>query len=289
METHLLLTAWNFDPILLLGLILLLGAYIAAIGPLRRRYGWGDPVVASRQWAFYCGWVVLALTMLSPLDTLGRRYSFTFHTAQLFIIITLAAPLLLTGLPDWLVDRILLRDSIRRGSRSLLFAVIAVVGFNAIILLWHAGPLYEAALASTPLHDLQLVCFLVAGVLTWWPLLTPASRQTRMSNPVQMIYLTMESLPLDIFGVAAIFAPSAFYTTYVHAYHLWGMSPMVDQQIAGGILAVPGNILDVVLMSVIFFAWIERIEKAQRAREAVQYEAEDVAAAAAIDSEARQS
>src|SRR5579883_2998995 len=37
MGTHLLLTAWTFDPITLIGLALMLGAYLYAVGPLRRR------------------------------------------------------------------------------------------------------------------------------------------------------------------------------------------------------------------------------------------------------------
>ncbi len=51
---------------------------------------------------FAGGWVSLALTIISPLDTLGRYYLFSAHTAQLFIIITLSVPLLMAGLPDWL-------------------------------------------------------------------------------------------------------------------------------------------------------------------------------------------
>jgi hypothetical protein len=43
---------------------------------------------------------------------------------------------------------------------------------------------------------------------------------------------------------------------------------MTDQALAGGMLAIPNNIFDFVLMSVIFFGWIERADCAQRAREA---------------------
>jgi putative membrane protein len=271
-------TAWNLDPIMLVALALLLGGYFVAIGPLRPK---DEPSVAPRRIACYVGgWLVLALTMLTPLDTLGRYYLFSAHTAQVFLDITLTAPLLMLGLPEWLVARLLPLRALRDATRGLLFTVACALGFNALVLIWHAGPLYEAANHSAPLHDLQALCFLVAGVLTWWPLLTPLDRHTRMSNPVQMLYLALESLPLDIFGAFAIFAGYAFYPTYVHAPRVFpGINAMGDQQFAGVLLAVPGNIIDIGLISVVFFLWIGGMERAQRARERAMYEAEDEAAA----------
>jgi cytochrome c oxidase assembly factor CtaG len=95
-----------------------------------------------------------------------------------------------------------------------------------------------------------------------------------------MLYLALESLPLDIFGAFAIFAGYAFYPTYVHAPRVFpGINAMGDQQFAGVLLAVPGNIIDIGLISVVFFLWIGGMERAQRARERAMYEAEDEAAA----------
>jgi cytochrome c oxidase assembly factor CtaG len=129
-----------------------------------------------------------------------------------------------------------------------------------------------------PLHDVQMFCFLVAGVLTWWPLLTPTTRHIRMSSPVQIVYLAAESIPLDLFGAFALFTNAIFYPTYAAAPHFWGLSALMDQEIGGAILAVPGNILDVILMSIVFFGWIAQVERAQRAHERALYDSEDTAA-----------
>jgi putative membrane protein len=267
-------TSWTFDPLMLLFLVLLLAGYGALIGPLRTRFDLGDPVPTGRVASFVAGWAVTAICVISPLDALGRYALFSAHTTELLLLTTLAAPLLMIGIPEWLVWRLLPLRSLRNATRGFLFPICMALAFNVIILIWHIGPLYEDALHSTPLHDLQNIAFLVAGLLTWWPLLTPLDRQTRMSTPFQMIYLGIESLPLDIFGVAAIFAPGVFYATYAHAPRIWNMSPMLDQQIAGALLAVPGNILDIILMSVIFFVWIDRIEQRQRERERAEAERE---------------
>jgi putative membrane protein len=267
-------TDWTFDPATVLFLLLLLGGYLALIGPVRARFALGEALPRKRVWSFLAGWAVLALSVVSPLDVLGRRYLFSAHTAQLLLITTVAAPLLMVGIPEWAVWRLLPMRVLRDATRGILFPVCAALIFNVVVLIWHVGPLYEAGLRQTGTHQLQLLCFLLAGLLTWWPLLTPLDRHTRMATPFQMLYLAAESLPLDVFGVAAIFAPSVFYATYAHAPRVWGLSPMLDQQIAGALLAVPGNILDIILMSVIFFAWIERIERRQRERERAEAEAE---------------
>lgn len=265
-------TTWNLDPIVLLALALLLAAYFAAIGPLGRRKAPDTPTSRGHITYFVSGWLILLLTLISPLDTLGRFYLFSAHTLQLFIIITAVAPFLMMGLPEWLVTLLVPTRVLRNATRGLLFPVIAAVAFNAIILIWHIGPLYERALHDEPLHDLENLCFLIAGILTWWPVLTPMDRHTRMSHPLQMLYLVMESLPLDIFGVAAIFAGAVFYPTYAAAPRLF-LSPIEDQAAAGSILAVPGNIIDIVLMSVVFFIWIQGVERAQREQERLQYDA----------------
>lgn len=268
---------WAFDPAAILFLIALLAAYLVAIGPLRPRYQPDAPVARKQIALFVSGWALLALCVITPLDTLGRYYLFAAHTTQLFLIITAVAPLLMLGLPDTLGRRLLPTRRLREVGRDPLFTVVAVVLFNLLILVWHAGPFYEAALHNTTLHNLQLLTFFVAGVLTWWPLLTPADQHGRLSSPLQIVYLAAESIPLDVFGIFTIFAAGAFYQTYATAPRLFGLSVIADQQFGGGILAVPGNIIDLIIMSVVFFGWVNSVERAQRERERRLYDEQDSA------------
>jgi putative membrane protein len=267
-------SSWNLDPAVLIAGIALLAGYFLAISRLAPRYS-SEPVPRRRIIYFVTGVVSLLLTLCTPLDTLGRYYLLSAHTLQLLLLTTVTAPLLLLGLPEWLVTLLLPFKPLRDATRGLLFPVVAALLFNAIIILWHYGPLYQQATQYTAVHNLQMLSFLIAGILTWWPLLTPMDRYTRMSTPFQMLYLALESLPLDIFGVIMIFAGSVFYTSYMSAPRIFGLSPLVDQQVAGGLLAVPGNLLDIVLFSVIFFSWLEHQEREQRARERELYASED--------------
>ena len=265
-------TDWSFDPAVLLALAALLGGYLFIIGPLRERVTPDEPAQRQRIAAFAAGWLTLVLALVSPLDALGRAYLFSAHTLQLFLLITVVAPLFLIGLPEWLWWTLLPTRALRDATRGVLFPMVAVIAFNGIILIWHVTPFYEAALHSAPLHDLQNASFLLAGLLTWWPLLTPLDRHTRLASPFQILYLVVESLPLDVFGAFTLFAQRVFYPTYALAPRLFGLSPLADQAIGGAILAVPGNLLDIVLMSLAFFGWIAREEQAQAARERLLYD-----------------
>jgi putative membrane protein len=216
----------------------------------------------------------LALTLLSPLDTLGREYLLTARVAQILIIVTFVAPLLMIGLPDELAQRLLPVRSWREAAGTPLFVVIMVLAFNTIVLFWQIPRYFDLAAQDTLWHNIANISYLLAGVLTWWPLLTPADRRARMSSPLQMAYLALESLPIDVFGIAIIFAPGVLYSVYAHAPRITGLSAIVDQQVAGALLALPGNILDILFMSIIFFVWINRIEEAQRQRERAEIERE---------------
>src|SRR5262245_52372773 len=158
-------TAWSLDPIVLVALVLLLGAYVAMVGPLGRARG-ADVVARSQIICFVAGWLTLTLLLVSPLDTLGRYYLFAVHTLPLFVLTTLCAPLLLLGLPEWVVALLLPLRALRDATRGLLFIASCVLAFNGIILIWHIGPLYEAATRDTAVHHLQSLSFLMAGALT---------------------------------------------------------------------------------------------------------------------------
>jgi cytochrome c oxidase assembly factor CtaG len=259
--------SWTGDPLVLLGLAALGGGYYAVVGPLRARHGWGDPATPRQVAAFAGGLVLLALTLLSPLDALGRTTLFSAHMLQIMLLNTAVAPLLLLGLPTWLVVQ-RLGWLVRLGEGgTLVFWAAAALLFNGTFLLWHVASLYEPALHVGVVHDLASVTLLLTGALRWWPLVTPGSPPTRLAHPGQMLYLLLESLPLDIFAVFLIFAARPAYATYRLAAHPWGLTALLDQQIAGCIALLPGTFLDIVLVSVIFFAWFRQMEREQQAED----------------------
>src|SRR5215472_11547667 len=68
---------WNFEPITVLLLATVTGAYFYALGPLRRRYKLADKVDRGKVAFFLAGMTLLALALLSPLDYIGMEYLLT--------------------------------------------------------------------------------------------------------------------------------------------------------------------------------------------------------------------
>ena len=83
----------------MLGLALLTAGYALAVGPLRRRYGWGAPVEGWRQAAFYLGNLIVFVALLSPLDEVGDEYLLIAHMVQHMLLMFVAPPLWLLGRP----------------------------------------------------------------------------------------------------------------------------------------------------------------------------------------------
>ncbi len=275
MDTSLLLQ-WHFDPGVLLVLVALTAAYVAGIGPLRRRYHLGEPATRRQMWLFAGCIALLFITLVSPLDVIANDYLFSAHITQVVILTTFAPPLLLLSLPTGLLNPLLRRGPLHQMTRGMSFLFLATFLFNANFALWLIPALYNPAVQQMPLHDLQSLIFLCTGVLNWWPLITPASEGPRWPHSIQLLYLFLDGIPLGFVCVILFFINQPAYAAYTSAPHLWGISALADFQLGAIILYAPGLLLDIVVLSIIFFKWLARQEEVARQRE----EAEDAAAAA---------
>jgi cytochrome c oxidase assembly factor CtaG len=273
METPILLQ-WHWDPGVLLFLAALCVGYFASIGPLRRTYALGEPAT-RRQIRCFVSFVVLALiTLVSPLDALGNNYLFSAHITQIVILTTFCPPLLLLSLPDWLLNPLFRAGPLRHLTRGMSFLFFATFLFNVNFMLWLLPALYNPAVQHIPLHDLQSLIFLLTGLLNWWPLITPARDAPHWSHPTQLLYLFLDGLPLGFLCVILLYINQPPYAAYASAPRLWGISGLADFQAGAIILYAPGLLLDIVVLSVIFFKWLARQEDIARQRE----EAEDAKA-----------
>src|SRR5579884_1396114 len=98
-----LLTQWDWEPSILIGLALLTGAYMYAVGPIRRRHDLGPPPTRKQVTSFVLAQICLAVALLSPIDAIGDRYLFSVHMVQHLLLAALWPPLFLMALPPWLV------------------------------------------------------------------------------------------------------------------------------------------------------------------------------------------
>jgi putative membrane protein len=253
-----LLMGWNLDPSVLLGLLALGGGYLYAIGPLRQRYAWGDPTPRARVAAFFLGLAVLAFALLSPLDLLGDVYLFSAHMVQHMLLAMAVPPLLLLGTPGWLLRPLVRRPSALRIARLLTFPLVAFVLFNTDFWVWHLPPLYDLTLRNGTVHIFEHLTFLAFGVLNWFPILSPLPELPRLPRSAQLLYLFVSCQPMVVLGALLTFASHPLYAPYAAAPRIFGISVAADQQLGGLIMWIPGNFAYILVMSIIFFLWLEQ-------------------------------
>jgi cytochrome c oxidase assembly factor CtaG len=270
------LTQWNWEPSIVIGMVLVVGFYLYAVGPLRRRYHLAESVKRGQVFSFLLGVSIMFLALVSPLDELGDSYLFSAHMVQHLCLTIVVPPLLLLGTPGWLVEPLLRKAMIFRIARVLTFPVVAFFLYTIDFWLWHAPPLYNATLVNQGIHIFEHVTFIVFGVIYWWPVFSPSTLLPRLSMGGQVLYLFLSGMPTVALGAGLTFLPP-LYAPYLAAPRIWGLTAATDQQLGGLIMWIPGNIFYIAIASILFINWMQGQEAKQREQEALADQRENEA------------
>ena len=265
--------SWHWSPIALVGLVVLCLLYTFGIRQARKGNMQGTPLQKRRIVAFSAAVVVMAVVFLTPVDTIARTQLFFVHMAQVVTLTTVCAPLLLYACPAWLLRPLLNQPLVRPVARALTQPVIASVIFNINFLVWHAPGLYHFALVHGTVYHVVLLSFLLTSLLNWWPLIGPVREFHKMTYPMQMLYAFLDGQPVDIFAFLVVFSGVVFYPYYPVPPPL-GISSFADQAVGGALLLIPG-LVDLVVMSPLFFRWLAQIEQKARIEDERRQELEE--------------
>src|SRR5438270_13975042 len=93
------LTQWNWEPSIVIGRALIVGLYVYAVGPLRKKYHLTEHIKKAQVFSFLLGMFIMFLALVSPLDELGDSYLFSAHMLQHLCITIVWLPLLSIGIP----------------------------------------------------------------------------------------------------------------------------------------------------------------------------------------------
>ncbi len=259
---------WHFEPSVVAGLLLLTVGYLAAVGPLRSRFAGSAPVSLARQVTYLAGVAALVAALVSPLDHLAEEYLFSAHMVQHLLLTLVGIPLLLLGVPGWLVRPALRPPGALKLARALTSPVTAFLLFNGVFALWHWPALYDLALEREPIHAFEHLTFLATAVLFWWPVLGPLPEPPRLSYPLQMLYLFLASLVSGALGALITLQPDVVYSFYRDAPLAWGLSPLDDQRLGGLIMWVGAMTYFLFAIGAVFIVWAGHDEADAAAEEA---------------------
>jgi putative membrane protein len=257
---------WHNEPLLVGGLLCFGWLYALLVGPLRRVLFGEVHFPATRACYFAAGLVVFYITVGSPLDALGEGFLFSAHMVQHNLLMYVVPPLLILGLPSWMVDTALNRWPVaHKALWWLTRPLLAGATFTLIFTLWHLPVLYEAALRSKPLHAFEHLSMLLPSMLLWWGFCTTSARVPRYQPGTRLLSLfALMVAQLPLFAVLT-FASDPLYPTYQWAPRLSVLSPHEDQVLGGLIMKIAGMLVSLVLMGHTFLTWQQESERAERA------------------------
>jgi putative membrane protein len=221
--------------------------------------------LGARAWAFAGGWLALALALLSPLDAAAGR-SFAAHMIQHEALMLIAAPLLVMGrgLPTLLwslprgariaVGRFTKWRAVRAFWNGITAPVSAWLLHGAALWLWHAPPLFNAALGDGALHHWQHATFFVTALLFWHALLRHGAHSARGAA---IFYLFTTTVHTGVLGALITFARAPLYAPFDYGLLQPGaLTPLEDQQLGGLIMWVPGALVYVGVALTLLARWL---------------------------------
>jgi putative membrane protein len=254
-------TSFSLAPGPIVIVVLLLGVYVRRWLNVRRTSGprgatWG------RLAAWVGGVLCIVIALISPIDTLADQV-FAMHMVQHVLLLDFAPILLILGL-----SKVLLRPVARqvldleRALGPIAHPAFAVVAYVGLMWMWHIPALYDAALESSAVHVLEHTCFLSAGLLYWWHLLSPV-RGRHLTGLSPVVYMASTKVFVGLLGIFLTFAPTSIYSFYEHRPQVWGLQASDDQALAGAIMAIEQSIVMGVALAYLFVRALGEADRAQ--------------------------
>jgi putative membrane protein len=225
-----------------------------------------------RALSFYSALVVLVIALSSPIDALSGQL-FWAHMVQHVLLLVVAAPLIALARP-WVRLWRALALSWRRGlgralaqgeraqplrsaSRALGSPAASFVLFSVVLLGWHLPVLFDATLRSSGLHALEHTLFLLTAVMFWKQVIDSPPLRATLTAPQRVGFVVGAMIVSWVLAVVLALAAHPLYDAYAHqATRPGGISALADQQIAAGIMWVPGSITFVLVIFVYVHRWL---------------------------------
>jgi putative membrane protein len=249
---------WHPHPDVIALCVVLLAGYWYAVTQLRREVSDAGRVRRSQAALFVAGVLALYFASSSPVHEIAEDYLASVHMFQHLLYTMIAPPLLILGTPAWLLRLPLRNRRVFAAARMITLPLVAFAAFNAIQLLTHLPSTVNLALTNHWFHLVVHVALVGSALLMWWPILSPIEELPRLSYPLQMGYLFVQSLIPSVLAAFLTFSRSVLYSYYQDAPRLWGLTPVEDQQFAAFVMKMLGSLVLWGFIAYAFYRWYQR-------------------------------
>lgn len=261
------LLTWNFNLFLTANLIAATAWYIWAVRRVSRT---GAPWPILRSLSFFTGIVLLAIVWIGPIGAYTQVF-FWAHMTQHITIMMVAGPLLVMGGPVTLAFRAASPQTRRNviipilRSRTVWWLTnpyLTWVLFAGVLLGTHLTPFYNITLQHDVAHIfIEQPLYLFAALLYYYPILGGNLTPRRLPPLQRVTSLAFMMIPEIILGFIIYASPVVLYEAYATVERPFGLDPLSDQQLAGGMMWALGMVIDTVWISIAVAEWFSSEER----------------------------
>ena len=184
-------------------------------------YFWALRRFPAPRWRIACWLAAMALILavtVTPIETISLEYLLSVHLIQNVVLAEWAPLLGVLAIPPALAAR-------APHVPPLPALALWLVNYGV----WHLPWVYDAALRHPhSLLHLEHALYFLTGLLLWWPVVHGS-----MAAGAKAAYVFAAFLLASPIGLLMALVPDPIYDFYAEAPRLWGLSPILDQQIAG--------------------------------------------------------
>jgi cytochrome c oxidase assembly factor CtaG len=200
-----------------------------------------------RAGSFVFGLSFIWIATASPLAALDHEM-LTAHMVQHLLLMTLAPPLILLGMPRrplthglsqgflQAIGPPLQSEPIQQLARAVTHPAFCWVAAAGTLVVWHIPSVFMLGLRSHMWHGAEQVSFLATGLLFWSPVVQPSQNSRKWPESSILLYLFLATLPCDILSGFLVFCDRVVYPVFLSSPHSFSLSPLEDQQCAGALM-----------------------------------------------------
>ena len=237
---------------------LILAALIYLRGWVRVRRLERDSVGGWRPASFTLGLLFIWVATASPLAALDHQM-LTAHMIQHLLLMTLAPPLILLGVPAkpqvhgplQAISRSLRSAPMRQMGSALVHPALCWFAAAGTLVAWHVPSMFTLGLQSQTWHGIEQASFLVTGLLFWWPVIQPQPSVSKWPESSMLLYLFLATLPCDILSGFLVFCDRVVYPVFLSSLQSFGLSALEDQQFAGALMWTCVTVVYVVAAAIV--------------------------------------
>lgn len=252
--------------------------YLEVIGPLRPLFPGSKKVSSKQKTFFFSSLILLYIAQGSPID-LYAHVMFSAHMVQMSMFLLMFPPLMLLGLPDWLLRAIFRLPVLGWIAKKGIHPIVSTLLFNGVFSLYHVPAVFDYAMLHEVFHLTYSGVLLTTAFFMWFSLISPLEEMKRLSGLQKMGYIFANGVLITPACALIIFAGDTLYATYTDPA-LWAemlrvcvpgtgsfdgsvgpsqlswFSPLQDQQLGGVLMKIIQEIVYGVALTAVFVEWV---------------------------------